>query len=279
MSRNVFIDMAHHPQVILDTMRQIESEMEGVQEKVSRTKRVRRMGCGWAFALLALGAFLFVLDSILGYGRLFAALGAALAAVAVVMIIVGIVAGARASGALGRFPSQEPQFAAARQILQTLRDDTGRKGRVVGWLDLTGPQQREKQVRTGRTRSGKPKVYYRDPWFQVKIKLVDGNLLRLAFIDKVKTKSGYQVGHYTQVKAKLVVNPALYRWNPIPAGTLPLFGANISEVDGALSLAADVKPGNLPVREVLGTLKTIYRNLEPIGSGPTMGSQSAGVEV
>jgi hypothetical protein len=195
------------------------------------------------------------------------------------MIIVGIIAGARASGALGRFTAQEPQLAAARQILQTLRDDTGRKGRVVGWLDLTGPQQREKQVRTGRTLSGKPKVYYRDPWFQVKIKLVDGNLLRLAFIDKVKTKSGYQVGHYTQVKAKLVVNPALYRWHPIPAGTLPLFGANISDADGAVSLAADIKPENLPVREVLGTLKTIYRHLEPIGPGPTIGSQSAGVEV
>jgi hypothetical protein len=279
MSRNVFIDMAHHPQVILDTMDQIESEMEQVQEKVSRTKRVRRTGCGWAFALLALGAVLFFLDTLLGYGMLFAALGVALAAVAVVMIIVGIIAGARASGALGRFASQEPQFAAARQIMRTLRDDTGRKGRVVGWLDLTGPLQREKQVRTGRTRSGKPKVYYRDPWFQVKIKLVDGNLLRLAFIDKVKTKSGYQVGHYTQVKAKLVVNPALYRWNPIPAGTLPLFGANISEVEGAVNLAADVKPGNLPVREVLGTLKTIYRHLEPIGPGPTIGSQSVGVEV
>ena len=120
MSRNVFIDMAHHPQVILDTMDEIESKMEQVEEKVSRTKRVRRMGCGWAFVLLALGAFLFVLDSMLGYGMLFAALGLALAIVAVVMIIAGIVAGARARGALGRFPAQEPQFAAVRQILRAL---------------------------------------------------------------------------------------------------------------------------------------------------------------
>ena len=276
MSEKIFIEMGHHPQVVLDTMKQIQSGVSQAQEGASRTKRSRRLGCGGAFVLLVLGAFFFFLDAVLDYGFLFIALGAILGILALVWLIMALVA-ARTPGIIKRFSSQKSQFEAAYHILHTLRDDTGRKGRVVGWLDLTGPQQRSKQVRSGRTRSGKSKVYYRDPWFQVKIKLADGNLLRLALVDKVKTKSGWAVGHVTQIKAKLVPNPDLYPLTSLLSGEIPLQGAVLSDEDGAIVLNAMAKPGQVPVREILETLKFVYRHLEPALPGPALGYRNGGL--
>ena len=277
MSEKIYIEMAHHPQVVLDTMSQIQSGMTQAQKGASGVKQSRRLGCGGAFVLLVLGAFFFFLDAVLGYGVLFIALGAILGLLALVWFIMALVA-ARTPGIIKRFSSQKAQFEGAYQILYTLRDDTGRKGRVVGWLDLTGAQQRSKQARTGRTRSGKPKVTYRDPWFQVKIKLADGNLLRLALVDKVKTKSGWVVGHATQIKAKLVPNPDLYPLTSLLSDEIPLQGAVLSDEDGAIVLNAMAKPGQVPVREILETLKFIYRHLEPVQPGPTLGYQGPGME-
>jgi hypothetical protein len=235
------------------------------------------MGCGGAFALLVVGALLFVLDSILGYGILCTAVGITLGVMAVLLFFVALLA-ARTPRVLKQYAAQQKQFEAVYRILHTLRDDTGRKGRVVGWLDLSGPRQPEKKVRTGRTRSGKPKVYYRDPWFQVKIKLADGNLLRLALVDKVKLKSGSMVGHYTQVKAKLVPNPDLYPLTSLLTGAIPLPGATLSDEDGAIAFTSMVRPHSLPLEEILETLRFIYRHLEPVGPGPTLGVQNAGMD-
>lgn len=277
MSRNIFIEMAHHPQVILDTMDQIQLEMAQMQQGADRGKRTRRMGCGGAFALLAAGALLFGLDIVLGYGVLCTALGLILGAMAVLLFFVALLA-ARTPRVLKRYAAQQQQFEAAYQILYALRDDTGRKGRVVGWLDLSGPRQPEKKVRTGRTRSGKPKVYYRDPWFQVKIKLADGNLLRLALVDKVKQKSGYVVGHYTQIKAKLVPNPDLYPMMSLLSRPIPLQGATLSDEDGVIVFTSMVRPAKLSPREILESLWLIYRHLEPVGPGPTLGAQNVGMD-
>ena len=277
MSRNIFIEMAHHPQVILDTMDQIQLDMAQMQQGTARGKRTRRMGCIGAFVLLAAGALLFFLDSVLGYGILCMAVGITLGVMAVLLFFAALMA-ARTPRLLKQYDTQRQQFDAAYQILYALRDDTGRKGRVVGWLDLSGPRQPEKKVRTGWTRSGKPKVYYRDPWFQVKIKLADGNLLRLALVDKVKQKSGYVVGHYTQIKAKLVPNPDLYPMMSLLSRPIPLSGATLADEDGAIALTSTVRPAKLSPREILESLWLIYRHLEPVGPGPTLGVQNAGMD-
>jgi hypothetical protein len=277
MSEKIFIEMGHHPQVILDTLDQIRSNMKQAEAGASRRKRSRRMGCGGAFALLLLGAFFFLLDAFLEYGLLFMALGAILGLLGVIWFIASLVA-ARAPGILKRFTSTQHQFDAAYQILHTLRDDTGRKGHVVGWLDLTGAQQRAKQIRSGRTLSGKPKVTYQDPWFQVKIKLADGNLLRLALIDKVKTKSGWVAGHATQIKGKLVLNPDLYPLTSLLSGSPPLQTAIITEENGAIVFKALAAPSEVPVHRILATIKYIYSHLEPVGPGPATGYQGAGME-
>ncbi len=247
MAKGIYIQMAHHPQQILDTLAQAEKDARGDRQEWN-------LGCGLTAGLAALGVLAFWVGPNLDLGIL-RIVAFVLWAIAVVIAIVLLLS-------RPRFSLQ--QFEPVRQILHTLRDDTGRKGYVVGWLDMTGPRQKEKQTRTARSGGGKQKVYYHDPWFQAKLKLVDGNVLRLYLLDKVKTKAGSVVNHRTQFTAKLVVNPALYRVSPAPAGgaTSPI--PITSDGNGLLAIKTEVDTRQVPVDQLLKSLKTLYTYLEVI---------------
>jgi hypothetical protein len=248
MAKGIRIDMAHHPQTILETMRKTEKDAHAAKQQWG-------LGCGFTLAVIGVGALAYFLGSSLGFGRILAVLAYVLwglAAIAGVVLLLN----------RPRFPQE--QFEPVRQILYTLRDDTGRKGWVAGWLDMSGPKQETKQTRRACSAGGKMKVYYRNPWFRARFKLVDGNVLRLALIDKVKTKAGSVVNHRTQFTAKLVVNPELYR-----VGTDPSYGSTspihiYSAGDGILSIKTEMDPRRLPVDHVLKSLKAMYGYLEPI---------------
>lgn len=257
MAKGIRIDMAHHPQVILDTMEKTEKDAHAAKQQWG-------LGCGFTIAVVGLGALAYFLDSRLDYGPILAVLAYVLWALAA---IVGVVLLSNKP----RFPQE--QLEPVRQILYTLRDDTGRKGWVAGWLDMTGPQQKTKQTRTARSASGKKKVYYHDPWFRARFKLVDGNVLRLALIDKIKTKAGSVVNHRTQFMAKLVVNPDLYRVGTNPSGgSTPLTHIH-SAGDGVLYIKTVVDPSRPPVDDILKSLKAMYSYLEPVQ--PVDGLQSS----
>lgn len=248
MAKGIRIDMAHHPQTILDTMEKTEKDAQAAKQQWG-------LGCGFSIALVGLGALAYFLDSSLDYGPILAVLAYVLwtlAAIAGVVLLLN----------RPRFPRE--QLEPVRHILYTLRDDTGRKGWVAGWLDMTGPQQKTKQTRTARSAGGKVKVYYCDPWFRARFKLVDGNVLRLALIDKIKTKAGSVVNHRTQFTAKLVVNPELYHVSAAPVGgstpPVPIYSAG----DGVLSIKTEVDPRRLPVDDMLKSLKAMYSHLEPL---------------
>ena len=163
--------------------------------------------------------------------------------------------------------AHQEHFDAACQVLHTLRDDTGRKGRVFGWLDLSGPMKEEKKVRMARSGGGKRKIYYRDPWLKVKFKLVDGNVLRMTPEDKVKTKAGSIVRYEAQFSAKLVVNPDLYRMGQLPTSRRYAASNEFTHEDGVLVLKVAPRPAEqVSMRQVLETLKLAYNHLEPIGS-------------
>jgi hypothetical protein len=87
------------------------------------------------------------------------------------------------------------------------------------------------------------------------------------------------VGHVTQIKAKLVLNPDLYPLTSLLSGPIPLQGAVLTEENGAIVLNAMARPGQVPVRGLLETLKYIYRHLETARPGPGAGYQLAGMEV
>jgi hypothetical protein len=249
--------MAHHPQAILDVM-------AGMEGAVARAKVQQRLLQYLPYALLfiSIAGFFVTATGKLEYEWLpilfFVMFGMG-------MLLLVVFRGRQV-------PQLREHFDIARHILHTLRDDTGRKGRVVGWLDLGGPQQKEKTVRTARSGGGKRKVYYRDPWLRVKFKLADGNLLRLTLEDKVKVKAGSIVRHQSQLSAKLVVNPDLYRPVIVPANAIPVTNATLVCEPDVLVVKAAGPAKDLSAQQVLQTLRAVYSHLEPIGSKP-VGSQ------
>lgn len=246
--------MAHHPQAILDTM----AEMEG---EVARAKVQQQLLKYLPCAVIAIGFVGFFAG-----GGLLAATtqNPSLAILFFVVAGVGILLAIYSSK--WRIPLLQEHFDATRQLLHTLRDDTGRKGRVVGRLDLSGPQQDRKTTRTARSGGGKKKVYYRDPWFRAKFKLVDGNVLRLTLEDKVKTKANSIVRHQTLFSAKLVVNADLYRLGEVSPRVVPVTNATLAHEDGVFVVKAAGPAKEFSAVQVLQTLKAVYSHLEPIGS-------------
>ena len=256
MAKGIYLEMAHHPQKILDTMDQ-------AARRARSASRWWKLGLGLALGLLGVAALVFIAGAAQDDGG-------GLSTLACVMGVIAVGAGILLLVARPRFP--EEQFQLVRQMLHALRDDTGRRGWVVGWLDMTGSKQEAKKTRTARSAGGKQKVYYTDPWFEVKIKLVDGNRLNLSLTDKVKTKAGSVVNQRTQFAAKLVANPDLYRPGAIPGGSPQIQ----SDGSGVLSVKYEVPTRQVPVESMLQSLKSLYTCLEPIQQLPGVPDAAAG---
>ena len=159
MARQVYLNINTRPREVLRVMDQV---IDDVRRHQTGRRRIWLTVAG----LFMAGLIFYLIDVTLDYP------GGAFTFAALFLFGVGAVG--LVIGSLSRTRAHLPrtQWDVARQVLYTLRDDVGRKGRVTGWLDLTGPQQQSKLLRTGRTRSGRPKYYYRDPWFSAKIQLV-----------------------------------------------------------------------------------------------------------
>ncbi|TEU14953.1 MAG: hypothetical protein E3J21_14550 [Anaerolineales bacterium] len=246
----LYLTLNQSPRVILDVMSNVEQ-----QAKVARGSRNR--GCLVVFGLLVLGVPFFFLDMVMGYKSLtFSLVGGILWAAA---FIVGL------RSMTGRAKVESPQFSAARTIFETLKDDVGKKGRLIGWLDLTGPRQKAKIFRRGRTSSGKSKIYYRDPWLQAKAKLVDGTLLRLTLMEQLKVKKGYVAAREQRLKARLVVNQDLYRIRAFSQEEIQthLPSARLDVQGGIINLAYATTERKVNPWDVLNNLKYLYSHLEP----------------
>jgi len=245
MAQKLYLDINTRPREALHVMDQITDDLgsfKGGQRRIWQS----------IFWLGALGVLFICIDSLAGYsGFGFSYLACIFWTGVGVLIIYSITRGAK--GATTRLPQE--QFDLARQIIHTLRDDVARTGRVTGWLDLTGAQQQSKLLRTGRTSSGRAKYYYRDPWFSAKIKLADGNLLRLTLLERTKVKRGFADRRY-QIKVKLVANPQVYTVGP----GQPLPGLTI---DGSIFQLQGNKADPFTAQEVLSSLQTMYGYLQP----------------
>lgn len=246
----LYLTLNESPRVILDVMGNMEQQAKGARGSWNR-------GCLVALGLLVLGLPFFFLDVVMGYNCLtFSLVGG-------VLWVAAFVVGLRLL-ITGRAKVESDQFSAARTVIETLKDDIGKKGRLIGWLDLTGPQQQSKVFRTGRTSSGRTKTYYRDPWLQTKTKLVDGNLLRLTLMEQLKVKKGYVAAREQRLKARLVVNQDLYR---IRAFSQEEIQANLPlarlDVQGGIINLAYATGNKFDPWDVLNRLKYLYSHLEP----------------
>jgi hypothetical protein len=107
----------------------------------------------------------------------------------------------------------ETRFTTAYQVIHTLRDDVGRKGRLIGHLNLSWPFKKSKLFRTRRSSSGRLKYDYRDPWFIGKFMLVDGSVVKIVLDERIKVKRGEVVSRYIKYENKVIINPVLYETN------------------------------------------------------------------
>jgi len=243
MAQKLYLDINTRPREALHVMEQITDELGSFKGGQRRLWQVI-VGLG------ALGLLFVCIDTLAGYSG-FGYLACIFWTGAGALVIYSITRGIK--GATTRLPRE--QFDTARHIIHTLRDDVARTGRVTGWLDLTGAQQKSKLLRTGRTSSGRIKYYYRDPWFSAKIKLADGNLLRLTLFERIKVKRGLAARRH-QLKVKLVANPQIYT-----VGTgQPLPGLTI---DGSIFQLQGDKSDPFTAQEVLSSLKAMYGYLQP----------------
>jgi hypothetical protein len=247
----LYLTLNENPRVILDVMNHVEQQAKATRGSWNR-------GCLVALGLLVLGLPFFLLDLIMEYGCLtFSLVGG-------ILWVAALIVGLRLL-ITGRAKVESPQFSAARTLLETLKDDIGKKGRLTGWLDLTGPRQKSKIFRRGRTSSGKSKIYYRDPWLQTKVKLVDGNLLRLTLMEQLKVKKGYVAAREQRLKAKIAVNQDLYRVRAFSQQEIEtqLPPARLEVQGGIIKLAYRTAGKQFDPWDVLSSLKFLYSHLEP----------------
>lgn len=84
----------------------------------------------------------------------------------------------------------DSRFDEARQVFAALKDDLPRRYPLLGWLDLTGLSEPKLQRRDWSA-GGAPLVFYRDEWLRLKLKLWDGNVMRVSAIESIRKKEGF----------------------------------------------------------------------------------------
>lgn len=191
MAQKMFMELAAHPQAILDAM----DGMRPAIEKAERQQKWRRLIGPLAVFLIVVSGISMAFHVLLGF---------------ILLIIILTLSVASYFVFSSQYQFTKARFEAAYQVIHTLRDDVGRKGRLVGHLDLSPPNQKTKVFRQGTTSSGRPKTYYRDPWFVARLKLVDGSAVKLLLEDRIKEKRGSFVYHNTLFENKIIINPGIY---------------------------------------------------------------------
>jgi hypothetical protein len=245
MAQRLYMEMAAHPQAILDAMDEMRVAIEKIERQQKWITPINILR--WTFII---GGFIliFILPNVL---------------VPLLMIVIAILSFFVYRPR--RIPARS-RFDAAYQVIHTLRDDTGRKGRLIGHLDLSAPNQKTKLFRTALTSSGKTKSYYRDPWFVARLKLADGNIIKLLLEDRIKEKRGVFVYHHTNFENKVMLNPEIYetvdRFDPTRQSVMVSSGW------------FDAK--QLEVQNVLSDLKATYATIRTVELEP--GVQSPGVD-
>jgi hypothetical protein len=172
-----------------------------------------------------------------------------------------------------------PKFDAAHTIFETIKDDLSPRRTLIGWLDLTGPQQPGKVVRQATSSSGMPINHYRDEWLKMKMALYDGNVMRVSALERVKARMGrWKRGRSGKMKWKsgssqaqnelrvaLTVNKEAYEIQPHPIGQTGPFMVNVTQGDGRILLTASTG-GNINGPDVLQVLRLAYDQLKPRGT-------------
>jgi hypothetical protein len=257
-----------------DNPRDIVSALDDVTARRSRTQSVYQQRAWLPGVLMIAGGLFCMLDFVLGYsGAFFILLGVGLSIVA---LVTWIVLRRRRAG-----KPLSPQFATAREVFYTLRDDVAPKKFFFGHVDLTGPQQKSKVARTAKNALGRQVSYYRDEWLSLKTKLYDGNMLRVSAQQRMKIRDSYwkrSASGKMKMKSALVkddvqvlnvrlsVNPQVYAIVPqtlkhnIQIGRYTI--AQWQNDGGILSVVAQAHVQTIEAGDILLVLRLLYDQLQ-----------------
>jgi hypothetical protein len=176
------------------------------------------------------------------------------------------------------------RYQLARELVHTLRDDLHPERNLFGTLDLTGWEKPEKIARTTKNALGLDVGLYRDEWLSLKTKLYDGNMLRLAAIERAKVRLGYSKrsrvsgklkwkaprykGNEQQLKVTLSVNPEVYEIGaPPPHDQVGRYRIDALDTSGGIiTLLASSPDGALAASDILSVLRFTYGLLHRKGT-------------
>jgi hypothetical protein len=209
----VYITLGDRPKSILESIDGL-----GGRKKDADDLYKRRRWIPWA---LFAGGFPFLCLDLALVGMDYPFLG--LSCVAGVAWLAAIVMGLNLRKArMADFP---PELKTVREILDTIRDDVSPKAVLLGHIDLTGAERKEKVSREQKDARGRTTKIYSDEWLRLKAKLFDGNVLRVSAFRKIKKRDSYWgrgrsgkmkmkpaklKGDIQELNVRVVVNPELY---------------------------------------------------------------------
>jgi hypothetical protein len=268
----VYISLADKPQSIMQGMDKLRLEVQ----------KTEKAGDKWRWIPLIIffaGVGLIVIDlfiDLLGYFSLVFTGGGFLLWIAAIVM----------ARSLRRSDSADfsPRYNGTKQILHTLRDDLKPGSTFLGHLDLTGALLPTKVARTSKDSQERVTEYFRDEWLALKLKLYDGNVLRISAIQKSKKRKSYWKrsrvsgkmkskpekfkGTEHDLKVRIIPNPEEY----IIAKTSPKFkhGLNIGKFtinqvstdDGMISFVASSPFDDVDHENILQVLQSAYSLLQ-----------------
>lgn len=264
----IYVSINNKPGAVLTVLDSLEQRRATHQAAFLKRRRVPL----WLFLA---GLPFLALDWLLGYNFLTCSL------VTVGLWLAGFIISIqlRRAAPSATFP---PRFAAAREVIRTLRDDPDPRRNLFGHLDLSGAQQAAKLFRTGANATGLPVDYFRDEWLSLKTKLYDGNMLRVSAVDRVKVRRSYtkrsrisgkmkvkpaKVANAHQLSVRVTVNPQVYEMvapRPIKPGTAA--GAfvvqTLTMANGIIDLTAGTTSANITPADILAVLRLAYDQLQ-----------------
>jgi hypothetical protein len=207
-----------------------DSIMKGMDNFVAKVHKTETAGDKWRWIPMMIflaGVGLVLIDGILivlGYFSLVFTAGALVLWLAAFIM----------ARSLRRSDSHDfsPRYKGTKEIIHTLRDDLKPGATFLGHLDLTGSMLQTKVAREAKDAQDRTTQYFSDQWLSLKAKLYDGNVLRVAAIQKSKKRKSYTKrsrisgkyklkpekfkGAEQDLKVRIVVNPEVYTIVPSP---------------------------------------------------------------
>jgi len=268
----VYLSLSDDPRVILQKMDQFKTSRHEVE-----LHNQRRKPLPWLLVLAGTGCIAFdllVIRLLLGYSVCL------LTPVAFVCWIAALVLFVKLRWT--KYPDLPPRYAAAREIIATLKDDIRTGSSILGTIDLTGLEQEGKIARETKDPFGRTSRLYNDPWLTLKLKLYDGNVLRMSLVERSKTRLGYwkrsqisgknkwkppkHKGTLHELNIRVAVNPEVYTLSPtasLQAGTvLGPFSINKLDTAGGIltvQVASNTEPNP---QNILVMLRRVYDTLQ-----------------